>query len=577
MNRKDTTEGRPADKTEPIAPGLPPWAGWVAFAFAVGWFWSFHTFQISLSDEGLLIDSALRIMRGEMVGRDFPDVWSFAQYLVALAMSVFGKDLLVARRLMVLLKSTTALLTLLCGVRLATRPWAIGAYLSVLLLSGPLFKAFTPLALVLFLYAALTCLESPGRWTACRAGCCIGAAVLLRPVLSILVVCLLLGYLSVRGTGRAGGNRGSGSALAPVLLCAILTVGLGLVAAASVARPLDGLATRSWQTYLTAQGWNDLSRSRLAGDGPNDVYSIVALFVHDALLNTRGGSLGAPARSMRGLQPAEPFPSLVFSLLELMALMTPVLLVLAVARRQTRELELLLVIGIASTIKYFSRADVSHLLQHVPVLSVMLVALAHQFAAPGSDKLLTSSGYRLRRALAASAGFLLLAALAGVSIQVSDLYTGGVGVARTEAVPLKVPVARVLLEESQAAELEDVTDILSNELKSGQTFLALPYCSMLYFLAQKPSPAALSFEYGYLNEQELSGAPGSRLDIIRKLLRAREVDMVILDKHYQPGMEGVPAEERFPVLLEGILADFEWSDETNRFILYRYSRWPETT
>ncbi len=76
-------------------------------------------------DEGYLLGGVTRILRGEVLYRDFHHTYAPGGfYLVALLFRVFGEDLLVLRALWVVLRVLIIALAYLAGRRILPRPAA---------------------------------------------------------------------------------------------------------------------------------------------------------------------------------------------------------------------------------------------------------------------------------------------------------------------------------------------------------------------------------------------------------------------------------------------------------------------
>jgi hypothetical protein len=233
-------------------------------------------------------------------------------------------------------------------------------------------------------------------------------------------------------------------------------------------------------------------------------------------------------------------------------------------RRPCRALALVMAVVTASLVKYLFRADMAHLLQHMPFLALSLTCLAWpaQLSTParrdGKLPVLLQAGL-----------VVFVAALAVASCESRDLYGGGIGVLRKAEVRLELPTAPVRLPVETATAIRQTLTAIQTHLRPGEKLLALPYCPMLYLLIGQPGPFSLSFDYCRLHDSELSGRPGSYLAELRDAVRKKSIGLVALDLHYRPGQEGVLNEERFEPLLARLTEGWPVVHSGPRFRLYR--------
>jgi 4-amino-4-deoxy-L-arabinose transferase-like glycosyltransferase len=92
------------------------------FLLAVGYLWLFRRYTFIEPDEGIILQGAQRILRGEVLYRDF---FSFftpgSYYFVALIFRVFGSSIIVARTALVLIGATFSVITYLLARRVCSR------------------------------------------------------------------------------------------------------------------------------------------------------------------------------------------------------------------------------------------------------------------------------------------------------------------------------------------------------------------------------------------------------------------------------------------------------------------------
>ncbi len=103
----------------PEQTAIDPGLALAIFLLAVGYLWLFRRYTFIEPDEGIILQGAQRILRGEVLYRDF---FSFftpgSYYFVALIFKIFGSSIIVARTALVLIGAAFSVITYLSmGVR----------------------------------------------------------------------------------------------------------------------------------------------------------------------------------------------------------------------------------------------------------------------------------------------------------------------------------------------------------------------------------------------------------------------------------------------------------------------------
>ncbi|MHC5210474.1 MAG: glycosyltransferase family 39 protein [Planctomycetota bacterium] len=288
------------------------WIGAAGVFLAACGFHAWYAFYgVSDYDEGLLLDGAARVLRGETYGGDFHAPYGPGRYyLLAAWWKLFGSSVATYRGLTVLVQALADALVFRIVARRSS--WT-GALCSAALLAvahGSLFKSFLLLTLVLILAAADLIDRDGGsagagrrRWLG--AGALLGLACVFRYDIGVFAVaalgasCVLVG--SPAGASASGAGR-RGSLVRIAWLCVgcagpILLVASALTAAG--ASPVDW-----WQqtrVFLGAQMRIRPDNPPLFGpDGPGPLenWLLWAAIVGSALCCV-GQVAGVVARRMR--------------------------------------------------------------------------------------------------------------------------------------------------------------------------------------------------------------------------------------------------------------------------------------
>ena len=148
----------------------------VIFAVTLAYLWIFRHYTSMEPDEGIVLEGAQRILRGEVLYRDFFSYFTpGSYYLVALLFKIFGSSFLVARTALVLFGGVYSTVAYLLARRVCSRTSAIFVAALVTLTTLPnrfevLHNWDSTLWACLAVYCAIRWLESPHwKWT-CATG-----------------------------------------------------------------------------------------------------------------------------------------------------------------------------------------------------------------------------------------------------------------------------------------------------------------------------------------------------------------------------------------------------------------------
>jgi 4-amino-4-deoxy-L-arabinose transferase-like glycosyltransferase len=140
------------------------------FALTVAYLWVFRHYTSMEPDEGIVLEGAQRILRGEVLYRDFFSYFTpGSYYFLALLFRIFGSSFLVARTALVLVGGVYSTVAYLLARRVCSRASAIFVAALVTLTTIPyrfevLHNWDSTLWACLAVYCGVRWLESP-RWT----------------------------------------------------------------------------------------------------------------------------------------------------------------------------------------------------------------------------------------------------------------------------------------------------------------------------------------------------------------------------------------------------------------------------
>src|SRR6266566_9371958 len=148
----------------------------LVFVVGFAYLFLFRRYTFIEPDEGIILQGAQRILRGEVLYRDF---FSFftpgSYYFVALIFKIFGSSIIVARTALVLIGATFSVITYLLARRVCSRESSL--FVAGLVTATTLPYRFlvlhnwdSTLWACLALYSAVRLMESPGRRWAFAVG-----------------------------------------------------------------------------------------------------------------------------------------------------------------------------------------------------------------------------------------------------------------------------------------------------------------------------------------------------------------------------------------------------------------------
>jgi hypothetical protein len=146
------------------------WIAAAIFAVTVAYLWTFRRYTSMEPDEGIILEGAQRILRGEVLYRDFFSYFTpGSYYFLALLFKIFGSSFLVARTALVFFGGVYSAVAYLLARRVCSRASAIFVAALVTLTTLPyrfevLHNWDSTLWSCLAIYCAVRWLESP-RWT----------------------------------------------------------------------------------------------------------------------------------------------------------------------------------------------------------------------------------------------------------------------------------------------------------------------------------------------------------------------------------------------------------------------------
>jgi hypothetical protein len=174
-------------------------------AISILYLWQFRNMLFLYADEGIALQGAARILRGQIPYRDFFSYFTPGSYFWnAGLMKVFGDSLLVPRTVVLLYGVLFSVLTFVLARRMASRTGAVVASLLLLICCLPvgfvvMHNWDSTAAALLALYCALGFLRSPSQGQAAGIGFFTSLTLLFNQARGAgLLLGLVLGFLALR-------------------------------------------------------------------------------------------------------------------------------------------------------------------------------------------------------------------------------------------------------------------------------------------------------------------------------------------------------------------------------------------
>ena len=492
----------------------------VIYATSVAYYLIYYNVGISLGDEGIFVNSTLRIMDGQIPYRDFFYYPPGANYILAALFKLFGVDLLVGRLLWVSVVSANVLLTFAIGRRIMPLPYAVVSSVAALLVPGPWHKSLIPFFFLSSSALAVRYISGKGVANALLCGVLSGAVVYFRYDTAVFV---FLSYMLLVFFSNIQGMRQGGGAAPWLRESASLSLGM---ATALIPASLF---------FLRMEGG-------------------VAI-VRDVLFSAAGekGAMGFPLPPLDsslftgGL--TDIFGRLMFYMPVAVIAATGAVVLVRASRAGIGRDELLLVFLMAAGLFAYNqtlvRADLPHLLQSIQVEYILVPYLAAQSVRFLENRRVgrPSPIFPARSAVLA---FLLatFGLFTYLNVSKANFYTGSIGVLRDKEVPLGIPGAEVYTDREDHDNIKGLVEYIRANTSASEPVWVAPFAPMLYVLSGRKNPtrydgifpATLTkpgFEKEYIGEIERSGV---RLIVFQ--------DMKFTDKessrlrNYAPGVYG---------------------------------------
>lgn len=425
-------------------------------------FLSYHDYGLAPFDEGVLMEGIRLAAEGRM---DPPRFLHYSIQYDALAALFPGgdPDIEVVRLVWVIVRTLTAWLILLIGVRLLPLRWSLVPVLLFLALPGPWHKAPVAFCVCLCLHAMLRALDLGRRRDAIWLGICATAAFAIHPYTGFLCAVAWCVLVTVLGEARYGGVAGP-------------------------------------RTPSRALAWNGLIALTFGG-GLLMVISLLWRLTPFALLGQNTGLVRSIAPGSRVFAAqlqhftTDPGVAVVLSIYVALGPIMAATLWLVWTRRGPAAnpyghaaLLCVAVVGFFNLAKWVVRFDLAHLLQNAAPVWILLTVILHRATAHA----LRCDASPMRRARAgAPAGIIWLWAIlvAGYGFTSSDTFVGGVGTRiATDTVPLAHPHGTLHVRPKLGHDLADLASIIRAHSTDGDTLLIRAIPKILHYLCQRPSP-----------------------------------------------------------------------------------------
>ena len=448
------------------------------FLLSFGYLWIFRRYTSMEPDEGIILQGVQRILRGEVLYRDF---FSFftpgSYYFQALISKIFGGSFLVARITLVLFGSAFSVLNYLLARRGSSR----GTAFTIAVLTAATTLPYRFLVLhnwdstlwaMLALYCAVRWLES-GAWAWAFATSSFAGLTLMFEQSKGGGLCLGLvaGFLAIRFTQRRPWKLQPSALLLGFgwpILAVVIYFGIHHSLPAMLADwlwPLQHYSTANRVPY-GYQNWSDAARQEMFGGSSILVRILTVLIVSPCLL------------------------------MPVLPLLAVGMLVYSIRRADPEKsayyiLTCSMICGLLLSV-VFVRADVIHFMYLAPIFLLVLAWIADGRDIPGQT-------FRAVRPFV-NAFVLAVFALFAVALLV-----------RTVSASNQITTRRGTI---VTPEKDTVIDYIQAQVGANETILVYPYLPLYYYLTQTFSPSRYEYFQPGMNTddqaQEMLAAVESR-------------------------------------------------------------------
>ena len=464
---------------------------------SLGYYLSYYRYGLNLSDEGYVVQGAIRFLSGGLPGVDFHSYAPGRTWLLGLLFKTTGVSIATERLLWVVWRTATCGLLWMLSRRFLEPRFALLVVLASLFMPGPWHKTPLVFSLALALLLSFALLRETRALQLFMLGVGLGSLLLIREEVGLLGVGLGFIVVGSRMRSRSAGIGAFGAAV--VAGGVVLPLMLG-----AIPYLLHGRFLEAGMFYLS-----ELLRTVCGVPGVCSL-GLVEHDVHGITSVTRP----LLERTLHSLP------------LLLVGVSCSLILILRMWRSTLgKEFMLLSAVSAFSTLMLLSQPDLSHLLQVFPfhhVLALYLLSRGRDWLSSLAPSHRTVHCF-LSGLLHVSYTALVLALVLG-SGRNDPYYTGSALLRADKSVALQVHGELLHVEKNRAEVIQGTVEAIKGSAARGEPIFVFPYAPMFYVLADRHNPTGFDGIFSHL-----VGETGFERRVVRELQRS-DVRTVVVDQ-----------------------------------------------
>jgi len=457
---------------------------------------SYYRYGLNLSDEGYVVQGAIRSLRGQLPGADFHSYAPARTWTLGLLFKTFGVSITAERLMWVVWRTATCCCLWVLARHFLKPVPALLVVLVSLLMPGPWHKTPLVFSMTVVLLLLLGLLREARTWRLSLFGVGLGSLLLVREEVGLMGVVLGFTVLSLRWR-----KSSSGSLLAAfgAMLGGILVP----FALASIPFLLHGRLPDALAFY-----GSELVRTAGGTDAVNLLVGV----------ESNPGSTSGSGRALLEI--------LLYNLPMFLVGISWAWMAFRWVGQATTETGLLLLSMVAAfgALTLRVQPDISHLLQVLPLHHLLaLILLSRVFEwltrSRGGGRILSLCSGALRFAYPAMVLTLVL-----VAGRYDPYYTGSVLLRTGQSVEVEVAGDLLLVERDRAEVTMGTVEAIRKHTATEEPIFVFPYAPMFYVLADRANPTLHDGVFAHLT---------ARTELENEILdqmRGAGVRLVVMDR-----------------------------------------------
>jgi len=509
--------------------------------FSLIYFLSFSRYGVNLLDEGYLFNPALRILTGELPGRDYYHFYPPGRfYLFSWLFALFGTGMATGKITLALFRVAEAMLAWSVAKRLTSPGWAIPAWLGILICPGPAHKVFFGMCVLGVLLGLDASAKAHSRRGWFLYGLITGVILLIRHDVAAFGAILGCVAIFMRGWEEPNDSEYKNRIISATCKSAAFSFWMIFGIFVTIIIPFAYWAANDVLGDITHQMFSAARTGNKANAIP-----------YPLPMEIFGGGVLNAFRVLLYYMPIAVYIATAIYLIRLKLAGKKSESPVSTSIQSGLMLTLTLLMGVLCLNQARVRSDLPHLYQALAPVFILAPALCyHAFRAKAGK-------WRQAWFVLAAVPLLLVASQ---TFSDNSLHHGTPIVASGRDTRVKLSGGDIILSEAEASELTGAFDFIVRHSKADEPILVVPDAPLLYFLADRRNPTP--FELMRMGRFDVPESERRVVDI----LEARRPALVVYRKQ-----EHLPKDRRFdgyaPQIEAFIMDNYRRVNESGSFYL----------